>query len=232
MGARVIPTIPHAGPAEPPMTGLPRHRAIVALDIEQSTARADPVKGELRNTLYDLFDEALRSAGIGRRHRDRFTDRGDGLLALIHPVDQAPKALLLNRAIPALSHLLADYNTSIPAADRPHRQLRLRAVVHAGEVHYDANGCFGEALDIAFRLLDANGVKKALRTSANPLVLVISGDIYRTIVRHGYDGIDQEGFHPLVRVNVAGNRYTGWIHIPQEATRPKIAEITSYRQSA
>jgi hypothetical protein len=66
--------------------------------------------------------------------------------------------------------------------------------MHAGEVHYDDNGCFGEALDIAFRLLGAPGVKKALRTAADPLTLVISDDIYRTIVRHSYDGIDPRSF--------------------------------------
>ena len=225
-------TLPRSDPAGPAIADLPRHRAIVALDIEQSTSRPDPVKAELRRTIYDLFDEALRSAGICRRHRDRFIDRGDGLLALIHPVDQAPKALLLNRAIPALSKLLADYNAAVLYADRPHRQLRIRAVVHAGEVHYDTNGCFGEALDIAFRLLDAPSVKKTLRTATGPLTLVISADIYRTIVRHGYDGIDQHAFRPLVRVHVAGNRYTGWIHLPQETAKLHVAEITSYRQSA
>jgi hypothetical protein len=83
--------LPQVGPAEPPAVGLPRHRAIVALDIEQSTSRPDPVKAEFRRTLYDLSDQALRSAGICRRHRDRFTDRGDGLLALIHPVTRPPK---------------------------------------------------------------------------------------------------------------------------------------------
>jgi hypothetical protein len=52
-------------------------------------------QAELRAMLHELFDAALRSAGIYPRHRDRFIDRGDGLLALIRPVDQAPKALLL-----------------------------------------------------------------------------------------------------------------------------------------
>jgi class 3 adenylate cyclase len=221
-----------ADPAEPTVTGLPRHRAIVALDIEQSTSRPDTVKAELRRMIYELFDEALLSAGICKRHRDRFVDRGDGVLALIHPVDQAPKAVLLNRAAPALSQLLADYNASIPAASRSRWQLRVRAVVHAGEVHYDANGCFGEALDIAFRLLDAPGVKKTLRTADGSLSLVISDDIYRTVVRHGYDGIDQHGFRPLVRVHVAGSRYTGWIHIPQEAAQLHVAEMISNRHSA
>ena len=148
---------------EQPLTaGLPHHRIIVALDIERSTSRTDPVKAALRNKIYELFDAALQSAGIYRRHRDRFIDRGDGALALIHPVDQAHTALLLTHAIPALNRLLTEYNLSLPYLSRTQRQLRVRVVVHAGEVHYDANGCFGEALDVAFRLLDAVQLKRAL----------------------------------------------------------------------
>ena len=215
-----------------PAAGLPRHRAVVALDIERSTSRPDPVKAELRSTLYEVFDVALLEAGIRRQYRDRFIDRGDGILALIHPVDQAPTAALLKTAIPALSQLLTDYNASLPRASRAQRQLRIRAVVHAGEVNYDANGCFGEALNVAFRLLDSAHVKKALQAAADPLILVISGDIYRAIVRHGYDGIDQRAFHPLIRVRIGGYRYPGWIHIPGQAARNQVTEIASYRQPA
>jgi hypothetical protein len=200
------------------VAGLPHYRAIVALDIERSTSRPNPIKAELRNKTYELFDTALCSAGIGKRHRDRFIDRGDGLLALVHPVDQAPKALLLNRAIPAFNHLLTDYNADLPHHHGPERQLRVRAVMHAGDVHYDSNGCFGEALDLAFRLLDAAPVKKALRQATEPLILVISGDIHSSVVRHEYDGIDQQAFYPLVRVQIAGKRYPGWIHIPGQTT--------------
>src|SRR5690348_1449858 len=193
--------------------GLPHHRAIVALDIEQSTRRPDPVKAELRRKIYELFDAALRSAGIQRRHRDRFVDRGDGVLALIHPVDQAPKAVLLGRVVPALDQLLASYNRGRP------QQLRVRVVMHAGEVSYDANGCFGEALDVAFRLLDAAKVKKALKAAVSPLLLVVSDEIYRTVVRHGYGGIDRQAFRRLVRVQIAGNRYPGWIHVPDKPAK-------------
>ena len=91
---------------------------------------------------------------------------------------------------------------------------------------------FGEALDIAFRLLDAPSVKKALAASADPLSLVISDDIYRTVVRHHYDGIDQLAFRPLVRVNVAGHRHTGWIHLPGQPDQHQVTEIASYRQPA
>jgi hypothetical protein len=198
--------------------GLPHHRAIVALDIERSTTRSNLVKAEFRRTIYEMFDAALRSAGIQPWHRDRFIDRGDGILALIHPVDQAPKAVLLNRAVPVLNRLLTDRNASLAPASRPQRLLRVRVVVHSGEIHYDANGCFGEALDVAFRLLDDTPVKKALEMAADPLILVISGDIYRSVVRHGYDGIDQNAYQPLVRVQVAGDSYPGWIRIPGKTT--------------
>jgi class 3 adenylate cyclase len=215
-----------------PATCQPQHRAIIALDIEQSTSRTDPIKAELRTKIYELFDEALRSAGIHPCHRDPFVDRGDGLLALIHPVDQAPKTILLTHAVPALNRLLTDYNASLPRVSLAQHQLRVRVVVHAGEVHYDAHGCFGEALDIAFRLLDAVHVKKALKAGADPMTLVISGDIYRSIVRHGYGGIDQNAYHPLVRVHVAGTLYPGWINIPARPAEGRVTEMASYRQSA
>jgi hypothetical protein len=211
---------------------LPHHRAIVAVDIERSTSRPDPVKAELRSLIYEMFDEALRSAGIHQRYRDRFIDRGDGILALIRPVDQVPKALLLNRAIPAFSRLLTDHNASLPRSSRTQRQLRVRVVVHAGEVHYDANGCFGEALDVAFRLLDAARVKNMLRDAAGSLILVVSGNIYSSVVRHGYDGIDQRAFHPLVRVIIAGNRHSGWIHLPEETIQHQVTEMADYRRRA
>jgi class 3 adenylate cyclase len=211
---------------------LPHYRAILALDIESSTTRPNPVKGELRNKVYELFEVALCTAGIGKRFRDRFIDRGDGILALIHPVDQAPKALLLNRAVPLLGRLLAEYNASLPRHSQPQRQLRLRVVVHAGDVHYDANGCYGEALDVAFRLLDAARVKKALRETADPLVLVISEDIHNSVVRHGYDGIDRQSFQRLVRVGVAGRRYPGWVRCPEHVSPRRVTQLESYRRPA
>jgi hypothetical protein len=194
------------------------YRVIIALDIEGSTSRPDPVKAELRTMLYELFDTALHSAGIYPRHRDRFIDRGDGLLALIRPADRAPKALLLNRVIPEFGRLLSTYNTSLPLRARPQRQIRVRVVLHAGKVHYDPDGCYGEALDIAFRLLDAPRVKKALKAAASPLILVVSGHIYSSIVRHSYYQDDGSAFHHLVTRQIAGNRYPGWVQIPESGS--------------
>ena len=187
-------------------------RTIIALDIERSTSRPDRVKAELRIMLYELFDAALRSAEIYSCHRDQFIDRGDGLLALIDLPDRAPEVVLVNQVVPALSRLLISYNATRP----PQRQLRVRVVVHEGYVHYNANGCFGHTLDVAFRLLDAPSVKMVLETAQDPLLLVVSGDVYRS-VRHRYDGTSQRDFHRLVSADIAGRPHPGWIQIPAQS---------------
>lgn len=192
---------------------LPVHRSILAVDIEGSTRRTNPVKEELRDEVYRLVVGALCVTGIGSQHYDPFTDRGDGLLVLLHPVDELPKPVLLSHLIPALAGLLAAYNSRISPADQP-RILRLRAVIHAGEVHRDGNGPFGEDLDVAFRLLDAPRFKEELKTATVPLALVASDYIYQSIIRHGYDGIDDTEFLPLVTVKVGDQRRRGWVHFP------------------
>ena len=198
------------------MRSVPHHRSIVAIDIERSTspARTNPIRAELRHEIYRMLGTAMRTAGIADVHCDPLADRGDGVLALVHPVDDVPKTVLLNPLVPTLVTLLADRNASLAGADRCRRELRLRAVIHAGEVHYDGKGYFGEALDVAFRLLDAPRVKDRLRQSVMPLVLVVSEDIYWSIVRHEYEGIPGHTFEPLVRVTVAGRRRQGWVHVP------------------
>lgn len=145
------------------------YRTIVALDIEGSSSRTDPVKAELRVMLYELFEAALRSAGIDAQDRDEFNDLGDGLLAIIH--SGGP----VGRVMPQLERLLRGYN----AGARAERQLRVRAVVHAGLVNYDGHGCYGQALDTAFRLLDAPEAKRALRDAPGPLVVVTSDTFLR-----------------------------------------------------
>jgi hypothetical protein len=192
---------------------LPVYRSILAVDIEGSTRRTNSVKGELREQVYRLVVEALCVAGIDSRHYEPFTDRGDGVLILLRPADELPKPLLLSRLIPALAGLLAAYNSSISPADQA-RMLRLRVVIHAGEVHYDGKGFFGEDLDVAFRLLDAPRFKEELKTATVPLALVASDYIYQTVIRHGYDGIDGAEFLPLVTVNVGDRRRRGWVQLP------------------
>lgn len=190
----------------------PVHRAIVAVDIESSTVRTNPAKARLRRVMFDLFDAALFESGIAERHRDPPVDRGDGVFVLIHPVDEMPKTRLFDTLVPILSELLADHD-----ARRPDQQFRLRTAVHAGEVHYDRRGVFGEALDTTFRLLDAKEVKIRLSQTDAPLVLVVSDYIYQSLIRHRYDGIDDTAFEPLVNLKVADRSIRGWVCVPAKA---------------
>jgi class 3 adenylate cyclase len=186
-------------PQQPPV-----YRSVLAVDIENSTTRRNPGRGVARRLLYELFDQALRTAGI-TGHHDPLVDRGDGILALIRPDDQVPKTVLLETFVPTIADLLREHWNGTDWA------LRLRVAVHAGEVHYDQWGPFGEAIDLTCRLLDAPDVKRRLRKAAwAPLALVVSDDIYTSVVQQGYDGIDADGYGQ-VHVNLGGRRHTGWV---------------------
>jgi hypothetical protein len=195
----------------------PVHRSIIAVDLEGSTRRTNPVKGELRRVIYELLAYALESVAITGNRLERLVDRGDGVLMLIRPHDDVPKTILLDRLIPLLASLLADYNAR---AAQPALRIRLRAVVHAGEVHDDGRGFYGEAIDVAIRLLDSPVVKKTLKLTAGPLVLVVSDEIHYAIVGQGY--VPADAYRPLVRVQVGGRRQRGWVHVPAPAASPDV----------
>ncbi|HEX5119074.1 MAG TPA: hypothetical protein VFW65_28125 [Pseudonocardiaceae bacterium] len=201
-------------------TITPYHRSIVAIDVEGSTTRTNMARARLRWVMYDLLETALEMAGINDQWRDELVDRGDGILALIKPVDEAPKTLLLAELMPTLGSLLACYNTEYPA-----HALRMRAAVHAGEVHYDDRGCFGESVDLSCRLLDAPELRQRLAAADAPLILVVSEEIYRSVVRHGYAGIDGNAFEPLVRVQLGTVRYRGWVSFPDGGVVPAQREV-------
>jgi hypothetical protein len=197
----------------------PVHRLIFAVDIEGSTERNNVAKGQLRRILYELLGRALEAAGIAARHLEPYTDRGDSVLVLIKPHDEVPKTLVLGLLVPTLTALLAEYNAS---ATRPELRMRLRAVVHAGEVHEDNQGFYGDDLDSAFRLLEAPRLKKALKeATAAPLVLIVSEEIFHGIVQQGY--LDDALFRPLVRVRVGPRQRQGWVHVPVLLTSDRLA---------
>lgn len=215
------------------MGSLPVHRSILVIDLEKSTGmhRTNPIKGELRREIYRMLNVALDRTGVKPEFLDRFEDRGDGVLVLIHPVDEVPKTHLLSRFVPEIAGLLVDHNRSLPPTERASRGMRLRMVVHAGEVHDDGNGYYGEALDVACRLLDAPKLKRSLRETAGPFVLAVSEEIYWGVVRHEYDGISAASYRPGLRVHVAGRRRQGWIHAPACASprRPRALGQTADR---
>ncbi|HEX5300551.1 MAG TPA: hypothetical protein VFW50_26510 [Streptosporangiaceae bacterium] len=217
-----------------PLCG-PVYRLILAVDLEGSTKRTNPARGELRRALYRLMDRALAATEIAGQHLEQPADRGDGMLILIRPHDDVPKTALLGRLVPALTTLLAEHNAAAPD---PSLRMRLRVVIHAGEIHVDDWGFYGEELDVAFRLLDSPAVKKALNMARmSPLALVTSDEIFRTIIRHGY--LDAGPYQPLVRVRIADQQRRGWVSTPvpvdcdqESSTYGTAAALRSQAQAA
>lgn len=216
----------------PPLR-VPRHRSILGLDIEGSTRQMDPGRGYLRAAMYAMLEQTLSEAGITESCRDDYLDRGDGAIVLIHPLDAIPKTVLLNTVVPALAVLLAEHN-----ADHPGHAFRLRVVVSAGEVSYDERGPYGEALDVAFRLLEARAVKKMLRETDAPMVLVVSNPIHHCVVRQGYDGIDADAYVKMPARRVSGTSHASWARPvqPSRAVRQlvgaQVRSIADYRREA
>ena len=132
---------------------------------------------------------------------------------LVRPVDDLPKTRLLDSVIPRMIQRLTELQ-----AEQPENSFRMRVAIHAGEVHNDNLGWYGEDLDITFRLLNSPRVKKILKQSSAPLVLVVSEESYVKVVRHGYDGIDQRTFNQTVQVSMAGHRQRGYVQAPAALT--------------
>jgi len=195
----------------------PRQRTIVAWDVEGSTTRTNMARAALREDMYHVFETALLACKITEELREPFEDRGDGGVVLIRPVDRLPKPMFLQAFVPMLNDMLEEHGYAFPD-----RAFRLRVAIHSGEVLFDRNGFFGEDVDITFRLLNAPKLKRRLRMTAASLVLVVSDHIHRSVVRHGYEGIDERSFEPLVEVVVASLPYKGWVQVPAEALASQV----------
>ncbi|MFD5829300.1 hypothetical protein [Lentzea sp. NPDC060358] len=161
--------------------------------------------------MYDLVEQALVNSEITTDLRDRYVDRREGLIALVHPMDRVPKTSLLTKFVPWLSELLAERN------QEQEHPLRLRVAIHPGDVPYDEAGWFGEDIDIAIDLLDALVAKDRSRQAPPSLVVVVSDQIHRSVIKHGYDGIDARLFEPLIKLEVGGGQCVGWVHVPGES---------------
>jgi hypothetical protein len=145
------------------------------------------------------------------------SDTGDGLWLLIQP--QVSTARLLHPLAMSLARGLSDDNQRAPAAER----MRLRVVVHAGELLPDPHGHTGASLNHAARLLDAEATRAVLASSPTAdAVLVVSDIVHEGVVRHGYEGIDPDGWQP-VQVHVKETSTRAWVHVPGLAAQPHLS---------
>ncbi|MGW5865915.1 hypothetical protein ACWFRJ_27460 [Streptomyces sp. NPDC055239] len=192
----------------------PLNRTILLFDIEQFGTRDDVEQAFLRRMLYDVADGTLVAADVSETARLR-ADRGDSVVELIDanvPVSGLLKALL--NETPMLLHAK---NRLMAGSTR----MRLRIVLAAGYVAVDEKGWIGGDLNHAFRLLDAEPLREALRTGADSSVLCVSDTVYQGVVRHGHHGIRPEKFHK-VAVQTKEGPSSAWLHqvsTPEQADR-------------
>ncbi|MGH8906100.1 MAG: hypothetical protein ACRD0K_06220 [Egibacteraceae bacterium] len=180
------------------------HRTILVLDIEGSGRpdRTDATRADLHDKLYRLLEEALKRASITPGDHE-VHDRGDGVLVL---VDGVTKSRLLNEFVLQLAAGLSQHNKSAsPAA-----QMRLRAAIHAGEIALEQRGPNGTALYATFRLADCPPLRNALASSKAALAVIVSDELYQSVVRQYPDLISDEDYE---EVTVSVKEFSGraWI---------------------
>lgn len=135
-----------------------QHKTIVVVDVADFTNPARTVAHQLavHEGLYDVLRSAFAESGIDWEACS-IADRGDGAMILIPP--EVPKSLLADRLPGRLVAGLRRYNAlhSVEAA------VQLRVGFHSGEVYENRLGVVSQAVNHAFRILDASAAKSALR---------------------------------------------------------------------
>jgi|SRR5271157_687576 len=189
------------------------HRAIVGVDVEGFGDRRRTHLDQIavRDGLYQALEWAFTRAGIDWE-QCYHEDRGDGALILVP--SEVPKTLLAQGVPAELAAAAADHNL---ACDQRAR-IRLRLAMHAGEIHHDRHGVTGTAINTAFRLLEAEPLKQALRGSPGTLAVIASRWFYEEVIRHA--PACAPGSWRRVRVSVKETREDAWICLPDAPYLP------------
>jgi tetratricopeptide (TPR) repeat protein len=189
------------------------HRTIACVDVEGfgDRRRTNLHQVAVREALY----KSLRAAFDRSRvfwEACYHEDRGDGALILVPP--EVPKNLLVARVPLELVSELANYNNTHDVEAR----IRLRMVVHAGEVVHDQHGVAGTALNTAFRLLESHDLKQALRRSSGILAVIASEWFFDEVIRN--DPASAPASYWPVRIAVKETRTRAWIRLPDDPYLP------------
>ncbi|WP_131740074.1 tetratricopeptide repeat protein [Actinomadura roseirufa] len=197
------------------------HQAIVCADVQGygDLERTDWDRITVRDGLYAALRGAFDASGApwaSCYHEDR----GDGALILVPPT--VPKERL---ACLLPGQLAAHLDRHNERAD-PGARIRLRLAVHAGEVHQDAHGVVGSAINTAFRLLDSAPLRRALRGASGSLALIASDWFYREVVWQS--PLCDPDTYRRVPVTVKETRTQGWIRLPEppDRTRALLGSLT------
>jgi class 3 adenylate cyclase len=190
------------------------HYSIAIVDIEKSGSLTEAEKSSVRADLYRLLDSALLESEITSASVIR-EDRGDGVYLLV------PAEVPIQRLIHPFLAVL-DAGLAARTVDQP--PLRLRTVVHEGQVTVDKMGSSGLAVDLAFALVDSTQVRDALADAPRGrMAVVVQDPIYQSIVR-GPGDPDETAFRSRT-VDTKRGPQKVWVTVTgvksQPASRPR-----------
>lgn len=178
-------------------------RTCITVDLENYSRLDGPTQEAAQRGLADALNAAGSETGL-RRLTWRRQDGGDGELAVLPPEED--EAAAVGTFPTAVDKRLKALHA------REGLRLRARMAINHGMV---APGAMGHAgwgpCDVA-RLVDAPAVRQALKEiSEAHIVLVLSAEIYRDLVKQGHTALQSDQFRqvPVPRIDA-----TAWVTIP------------------
>ncbi|MFI6307003.1 hypothetical protein ACIBCH_34405 [Amycolatopsis thailandensis] len=188
-------------------------RTIVVVDVVGFTApdRNSLDRLAVRQGMYEVLKTAFAESGVDF-DSCVCDDRGDGALVLLPP--GTTKSLVADRLPDRMVVALRRYNHT----RTPQARMLLRVSFNSGEVLNDGNGWVGDAVDTAFRILDAQTVKDAFAESGR-MIAFISSERFFTDVIEKDPGLVPESYHALP---VSVKSFTGmaYLRLHGEVTAP------------
>jgi hypothetical protein len=185
--------------------GVLAFRFLVAVDAEGFSRCCAAEQAGIQADLDRALVIAAQAVGMDRGQWE-CQPRGDGELAEL-PLDTDGLSLVAN--FPRqLAVALSEINATRTAEPR----LRLRIAIHHGAVSPGLFGPVGPAPILITRLLDANVLRRQLRSQPDrDLALIVSAAVYDEVVRTRFQGLRPEAFSRVV-VQAKRVAYVGYLH--------------------
>jgi hypothetical protein len=187
------------------------HRTIMVVDVADFTNphRTVAHQTEVHNGMYAVLQNAFAESGIDWAVCT-VEDRGDGAMILVPP--DVPRSVFADRLPDRLVAELRRYN----AVHSVEATVQLRVALHSGDVRLNSRGVVSQAVNFAFRLLEAPEPKSALRASAGEVALIASDPFYRDVILQ--DPAAHPGSYRRIPIAVKATRAEAWLRMPGEAT--------------
>jgi hypothetical protein len=182
------------------------HRTIVVVDVAGFTdsSRRDIDRVAVRHGMYEVLETGFAESGIDFSSCER-EDRGDGAFVLVPPT--VSKSVIADRLPDRLVAALRRYNsTRVPQA-----RFKLRVALHAGDIRHDGDGWVGHQVNLAFRILEAQDAKSALRETDHLVALIVSDHCYTEVIQHD-PGTVPESYRPIT-ASVKSYQGRAWLRL-------------------